>query len=203
MNSFWNERYSSEEYIYGKQANVYLQEKLKEISKGKVLFPAEGEGRNAVFAAKNGCEVFAFDSSSKAKEKAILLATAEDVKIDYQVKNWEEVNYTNECFDAIVLIYAHVHEDKRRAYHKKVISYLKKGGVLLLEAFEKGHQKFQSINPQVGGPKDIKMLYDLEELKKDFKNFDFKEAKVEEIELTEGENHKGRAQVIRIFAEKK
>lgn len=203
MSEFWDERYSSEEYIYGTEANKYLQEKLEGMPLGKILFPAEGEGRNAVFAAQKGWEVFAFDSSVKGKKKALELAKKENVSIDYLVETWEHIAYPKESFDAVVLIYAHVHESKRSEYHKKVLSYLKKGGLIILEAFEKEHQKFQVANPQVGGPKDRAMLYDLEDLKTDFEDCTFKEAKVEEIDLAEGENHKGRARVVRIFAEKK
>jgi hypothetical protein len=51
---FWNDRYSRKEFIYGIAPNEYLKEKLQEIKPGKILFAAEGEGRNAVFAAKTG-----------------------------------------------------------------------------------------------------------------------------------------------------
>ena len=50
----WNERYSKEEFAYGDQHNNYLKEQLEKLKIGKILFPAEGEGRNAVFAAKLG-----------------------------------------------------------------------------------------------------------------------------------------------------
>ncbi|MDX1754196.1 MAG: thiopurine S-methyltransferase [Salinimicrobium sediminis] len=52
MQEFWNERYQREEYIYGKDPNEYLKAKLKNLTPGRILFPAEGEGRNAVHAAK-------------------------------------------------------------------------------------------------------------------------------------------------------
>ncbi len=38
---------------------------------GQILLPAEGEGRNAVYAAKRGLSVYAFDISSNAKKKAL------------------------------------------------------------------------------------------------------------------------------------
>ena len=74
MKSFWNERYKEKDFVYGKKPNEYLAEKLRELEPGKVLFPAEGEGRNAVFAAEQGWEVSAFDNSFKGRKKALMLA---------------------------------------------------------------------------------------------------------------------------------
>jgi len=65
----WNERYSKEEFAFGKQPNNYLKEQLEKINRGTILFPAEGEGRNAVFAAKLGWTVSAFDISMEGKRK--------------------------------------------------------------------------------------------------------------------------------------
>ncbi|MDA0985112.1 MAG: hypothetical protein O3C56_04825 [Bacteroidetes bacterium] len=54
MKDFWNERYASTEYVYGKEPNQYFKQILCSLSPGKILLPAEGEGRNAVYAASLG-----------------------------------------------------------------------------------------------------------------------------------------------------
>ena len=72
----WNDRYSSEEFAYGTAPNNYLKEQLEKLKTGSILFPAEGEGRNAVFAAKLGWKVSAFDISAEGKNKALKLAEA-------------------------------------------------------------------------------------------------------------------------------
>ncbi|HRN48956.1 MAG TPA: hypothetical protein PKW69_13045, partial [Niabella sp.] len=61
MKEFWNDRYSREEYSYGQLPNEFLKETLQKLKPGKILFPAEGEGRNAVFAASLGWHADAFD----------------------------------------------------------------------------------------------------------------------------------------------
>ncbi|MGQ9644743.1 MAG: SAM-dependent methyltransferase, partial [Ignavibacterium sp.] len=48
---YWNERFSSEDYIYGTEPNTFLKEQLENLKPGKALFLGEGEGRNAVYAA--------------------------------------------------------------------------------------------------------------------------------------------------------
>ncbi|NVM67000.1 hypothetical protein FHW88_005321 [Mucilaginibacter sp. SG538B] len=59
----WDQRYAEEEFAYGEQPNNFLQQQLSLLKPGKILFPAEGEGRNAVFAAGLGWAVSAFDIS--------------------------------------------------------------------------------------------------------------------------------------------
>ena len=55
MKEFWDSRYSAEEYVYGILPNEYFKSKLITDEKsGNILFPAEGEGRNAVYAALKG-----------------------------------------------------------------------------------------------------------------------------------------------------
>ena len=83
----WNDRYSNEEFAYGEEPNNYLKEQLEKLNPGTILFPAEGEGRNAVFAAKLGWEVWAFDISAEGKDKAMKLVATNNVAIDYQVRN--------------------------------------------------------------------------------------------------------------------
>lgn len=199
---FWDERYGNEEFVYGKLPNKYFKEKIDELSVGKALFAAEGEGRNAVYAATLGWEVTAFDQSLCAKKKAISLAENNQVTIDYLVSDLDNFNYTSASFDVLVLIFAHFPEEKRRIYHRQLTQTIKNGGYIILEGFSKNHMQNQKENPKVGGPKNIDMLYDLDEIKEDFQNFEFLEAYETETELNEGEHHKGKGSVIRILAKK-
>lgn len=200
---FWDERYKDPVFVYGEIPNKYLEEKLLSLPVGKVLFPAEGEGRNAVYAAEKGWQAIAFDQSVSAKKKAEILASKKNVTIKYAIETLESVDYPENSFDALVLIYAHFHSDFRRIYHQKLSRFIKPGGWLILEAFQKEQILNQAENPKAGGPKNSEMLYDLDELKEDFEDFDFKEAEVLDINLNEGNYHVGKAAVIRIFARKK
>ncbi|MEZ0130354.1 class I SAM-dependent methyltransferase, partial [Flavobacterium sp. LBUM151] len=103
----WNDRYSNEEFAYGEEPNNYFKEQIEKLKPGTILFPAEGEGRNAVYAAKLGWTVSAFDISEEGKNKALKLAETNNVSIDYKVGELETLNYHTEQFDAIALIYAH------------------------------------------------------------------------------------------------
>lgn len=199
----WNDRYSTDEFAYGEQPNNYLKEQLEQLNPGKILFPAEGEGRNAVFAARLDWEVSAFDISIEGKNKALQLAENNEVSIDYQVGELQELNYNEEQFDAIALIYAHFPASIKSSYHKTLNHYLKKGGVIIFEAFSKNHLSYLAKNEKVGGPKELGMLFSIEEIKADFPDYEMITLEEKEIELNEGLFHNGQGSVIRFVGRKK
>ncbi|MBE8726636.1 class I SAM-dependent methyltransferase [Flavobacterium hungaricum] len=199
----WDDRYSSEEFAYGEQPNNYLKEQIEKLQHGSILFPAEGEGRNAVFAAKLGWKVAAFDISAEGKNKALKLAETNNVSIDYQIGELETLSYQPEEFDAIALIYAHFPAVIKAAIHQQLDSLLKKGGIIIFEAFSKKHLEYLAINEKVGGPKDIESLFSIEEIQNDFPNYEIIELEEKEIELHEGLFHNGKGSVIRFVGRKK
>lgn len=199
----WDERYSNDEFAYGTQPNNYLRDQLQKLETGSILFPAEGEGRNAVFAAQLGWDVSAFDISTEGKNKALLLAENNNVKIDYQVGELQNLNFKKEQFDVIALIYAHFPADIKSSLHKMLDQYLRKDGFIIFEAFSKKHLEFVLKNEKVGGPKDIESLFSIDEIKSDFPDYDIIELVETEIELSEGVFHNGTASVIRFLGKKK
>ena len=199
----WNERYANEEFAYGEEPNNYLKEQLTKLDTGKILFPAEGEGRNAVFAAKSGWTVSAFDISNEGLKKALHLAEKNEVSIDYQIGELQALNYQEEQFDAIALIYAHFPANIKSQLHKELDKYLRKGGIIIFEAFSKNHLDYLAKNEKVGGPKDIQSLFSIEEIEADFNNYEIIELKEMLIHLNEGIYHNGEGSVIRFVGRKK
>lgn len=199
----WNERYSNDEFAYGTQPNNYLKEQLQKLETGSVLFPAEGEGRNAVFAAQLGWNVSAFDISAEGKNKALQLAENNNVEINYQVGELQNLNFQKEQFDVIALIYAHFPADIKSSIHKILDTYLRKGGYIIFEAFSKKHLDFVLKDEKVGGPKDIESLFSIDEIKSDFPEYDIIELVETEIELNEAIFHNGTVSVIRFLGKKK
>ena len=195
--TFWNERYQNNETVYGLLPNVFFKHCIDKINTGKLLLPAEGEGRNAVYAAKNGWDVTAFDYSEVAKEKALKMAMSHQVTFVYQTTNFLSFQAETASMDAAALIYAHMPPEIRSEFHHKMAYWVKKGGYVILEAFNPLQLELQS-----GGPKDVSMLYTQEMLKNDFPEHDWKIELLEttETELSEGPFHEGKAQVIRLLA---
>lgn len=191
----WDERYAQNEYVYGKLPNEFLKQQLTLLRPGKILLPAEGEGRNAAFAAKLGWNVIAFDSSVEGRNKALALAHEMGVLVDYQIKSFEDFEANENSFDAIGLIYAHTLN--RKENHQRMAKLLKHGGVIILEGFSKEQLNFNS-----GGPKNSEILFSIDELKSDFQHFTDLDIWTEEVDLSEGSFHLGRASVIRMVGVK-
>lgn len=203
MNNKWDERYSQEAFAYGEEPNAFLKEQLHGLTAGTILFPAEGEGRNAVYAATAGWEVFAFDQSGEGQKKAQLLAQKHGVYIDYIVNDSWDLPYKPEQFDAIALIYAHFPADKKSAFHKALTHYLRPGGMLLFEAFSKKNLEYVARDERIGGPKERDMLFSVEEIKEDFPDFEILLLAETEVVLHEGQFHNGTGCVIRFIGRKK
>lgn len=203
MKEFWNDRYSSNEFTYGEEPNEYFKEQLAKLAPGKILLPAEGEGRNGVYAAHQGWHVDAFDLSSEGKKKADQLAIKHNQSINYQVGALEELNYKVECFDAIGLIFTHFNPNIRAKYHKELIALLKPGGVIISESFSEKHIDYNKANPKVGGPKDVSFLTSLNQIREEFEGIEIIELYSSEVDLNEGSFHVGKGHVVRFLGRKK
>lgn len=197
MNQSWNQRYAEKDFAYGLLPNEFLKEQIEKIEKANILLPCEGEGRNAIYAAQNGWNVTAFDFSEAGFEKANLLASQNQVTINYCIADALEISFEPESFDVIALIYAHFPEQVRNQFHAKIITWLKPGGSIILEAFNP-----LQLNNSSGGPKDASMLYTKEIIQHDFKNIETKLLSLESIVLNEGKYHQGKADVIRFVGQK-
>lgn len=203
MKNYWDERYSKKEFVYGVEPNAYIKEKLPLFEKGEILFPADGEGRNSVYAAELGWEVSAFDFSMKGKEKADKLAQSKNVVIDFSVQCFLEESYEQEKFDMICLTSVHFKPEIKTEMHRRLDSYLKIGGHIILEAYSKEHRQINKINPAVGGPPSEQMMYSIEEIERDFRNYEIIELKKKESNMKEGIGHVGQSSVIRFIGKKR
>ena len=193
----WNDSYSKNGFVYGKEPNEFLKEKLKKLEPGKILFFGEGEGRNAVYAASLGWGVDAVDQSEAGKVKALRLSSERKVKINYYVEDLNSYTPKQNYYDAAVFVFIHFEENLRSLVFKKAIDSLKPGGKIILEVFEKDQIKYNS-----GGPKDEGLLYSLENIAENFIDLEFEKFSKEKITLNEGPAHQGEGMVIRFVGEK-
>jgi cyclopropane fatty-acyl-phospholipid synthase-like methyltransferase len=152
----WNQRYSSDEFVYGTEPNSFLAANT-EVLTGPVLSLAEGEGRNAVFLASLGLEVRGVDGSVQGLAKAQKLAESRGVRISTEVADLATYNPPTNYFGSVVSISAHLPSDLRRRLYPLVEQSLKPGGIILLEAYSKSQ-----LSRDTGGPKDPDMLMSAE-----------------------------------------
>ena len=193
----WDQRYSADEYIYGKDPNEFLANAIGKIPKGKVLCVAEGEGRNAVFLAEQGYEVVAVDSSSVGLDKAKKLAKEHGVSIQTIVSDLAHFDINPESWDGIVSIFAHVPPQIRKELHKKIVNGLRPGGVLILEAYRPDQLKYKT-----GGPPTAEFMMTLEGLEEELKGLNFDYGVELDRDIVEGKFHTGKGAVVQIIGVK-
>lgn len=196
MKQFWNERYANNESFYGEAPNRFFKTFIDAQPVGRLLLPAEGEGRNALYAATNGWAVEAFDFSEEARNAAAEKAEVAGVMLHYELKDIE-VYRPIKKYDAIALIFAHQPPSIRIPFHQKLIESLEPGGYIIMECFSK-----QQVKNNSGGPKDIQRLYDVTEIRNDFAALEILICEEAEVDLAEGDWHKGNASVIHFVGRK-
>lgn len=197
MQNQWDERYARQEYIYGTEPNNFLKEQLSALKPGKILFPAEGEGRNAVYAASMGWQTDAFDQSTEGQKKAIKLAGQKGVSINYSIQSLDDWYPEPDQYDCIALMFLHLPEALRQHVHKAAINALKPGGIIILEAFTT-----RQLPRTSGGPKTAELLFTREQIASDFNGLTFLKLTETQALLDEGPLHQGIADLIQLIAYK-
>lgn len=196
--SFWDERFGQPQYIYGTEPNSFLQDSLAKLpSTGSILCVCEGEGRNAVFLAKQGFHVTAVDVSPEGKKKAEQLAAKENVEIEYLLSDLNDFDFGENQWDAVISISAHLPSATRANVYPKIFTAIKPGGILLLESYHPNQLQYGT-----GGPKDVDMLLTLELLGQHFPNLEAIHTAELEREVTEGTYHTGNAYVTQFIGRK-
>lgn len=188
----WDQRYSSDTYVYGKEANAFFSAQLEHMKPGFLLLPGEGEGRNAVYAAGMGWKVTAFDQSRVGQSKALALASEFKVEISYRVSSLADFHFSEDFYDVVGLFFFHTDPKSRKYLHQEVIRTLKPGGKLILEAFHK-----EQIGNNTGGPRSPGMLFDEMTLAADFISLETHMLEKKTVILDEGPFHQGGAEIIR------
>ena len=192
----WDNRYDEERYFYGTEPNVFVARSLAGLKPGLALFLAEGEGRNAVYAAQLGHRVVAVDNSFVGQRKTLALAAERGVTVDYRLADVIAGAWTAEQWDLIVLCFAHMPPEVMPQVHADCALALAPGGVVVLNSFEKSQ-----LGRKSGGPPRLEMLHDVPTLLGSFPGLDVEAVEVE-ADLAEGVGHRGPAKLIELLARK-
>lgn len=194
---FWNDKFLREGYLYGKDVNDFVRSCYTNFKKNqKVLCLGEGEGRNAVFLASKGFEVEAIDASDVGLSKLQDYAKSKNLDIKTKCLDLNEW-LPNKKYGTILFTFLHLLPQELEILMAKIENSLKDGGFLVLEVFSKNQ-----IDRNSGGPKDLELLYEIEDFKESIKSLKIHKLDEEIVELSEGKGHQGEASVIRVIAQK-
>lgn len=191
----WDERYSIEEYAYGTKPNEFLEENVNHIPKGRVLSLAEGEGRNAIYLAKQGYTVTAVDASIVGLNKARKLTEENGVVVEFIHADLADYDLGENRWDGIVSIFCPLPSSLRKQLYKRVVAGLKRNGVFLLEAYTPSQLKHGT-----GGGNSADVMQTKETLSLELAGLKFRHLVELERNVIEGIYHTGVGAVVQAIA---
>jgi hypothetical protein len=198
--SMWDRRFAEPIYAYGKEPNAWLKAVIEGLApepNPMALFPADGEGRNAVWAATEGWKATVFDLSKEGAKKCASLAQEHGVKVIYEVDDLVLRTFPDQHYALIACSWFHTPPAIRKKHMPRMLHALAPGGHFVMEGYHKTQLPLTS-----GGPKSFDLLFDLEEVLNELTGGDAPRMKVvhahvEETVLDESDLHRGHAKVVR------
>jgi len=141
--SRWDQKYSDETYLFGKDPIPFLKEYFHLLPKGKAVDLAMGEGRNGVYLAVKGFDVVGLDISEKGLRKAHQLADEHGVTITTKVVDLETYQLKQDAYDVVLCTYY-----LQRTLFPKIKKALKSGGIAVVETYTLRHRKYSPRFPE-------------------------------------------------------
>ncbi len=199
--AFWSARYrdAGDDYLFGTAPNKFLASQAECFGAGmNVLSVADGEGRNSVWLAEQGCAVTATEISPVALEKAAKLARGRHVAVDFvaaDVFNWE---WPEAAFDAVVGIFIQFAGPAERPRMMEGMKQsVKPGGLMFLQGYTPKQLEYRT-----GGPSAVENLYTEALLRETFADWEIVLLSEHEDLIEEGKAHAGRSALIDLVARK-
>ena len=175
----WDDRYSTAEYVWKADPNIFLPERAASLRVGRALDLACGEGRNAVWLAEQGWQVTGVDFSEVGLDKGRRLAAERRVEVEWvcaDVTTWQP---PAEGYDFVVVFYLQLPADQRRRAISVAARALAPRGTLLVVAHDS-----TNLAHGTGGPQDPTVLYGPGDVLADLESLDI-DLTVERAETVE------------------
>ena len=137
----YEERYKTEDYYWGLSPNSLCYEVMKlkpPVKPLKILDIGCGEGKDAVFFARNGYDVTAFDYADSGLEKARRLAERFGVKINFFRADINDYRLT-ENYDIVFSsgVFHYINPELRSEIVENIKSHINRGGIAAVNVFVK------------------------------------------------------------------
>jgi SAM-dependent methyltransferase len=114
--------------VFLREPNGFLVEMTRARKAGTALDVGMGQGRNAIYLARQGWDVTGIDAADEGVKLARLEAARLGVKLNAVVTRFEDFDFGANRWDLIVMAYVPI-----RAIAAKIERALKPGGALLIE----------------------------------------------------------------------
>lgn len=195
----WNARFSQADYVFGTEPNAFLRAQSHRLKHGQTaLVPADGEGRNGVFLARQGLDVLSLDFSPAAQAKARALASRHAVAIRTEIADLATYRWPETAFDVVVAIFIQIAGPPLRdAILAGLKTALKRGGMLILQGYRP-----EQLAYKTGGPPTAENMYTEAMLRAAYADLNFLHFAVHDDMVDEGGGHAGMSALIDLVAQK-
>jgi SAM-dependent methyltransferase len=155
----WDRRYAEKELVWSAGPNRFLAAEAADLTPGRALDLACGEGRNALWLAERGWQVTAVDFSRVAVEKGRRIAAERGVDVEFVVADLLEYEPAAAAYDLTIVFYLQLAADELSTVLARAAAALAPGGTFLLV----GHD-LRNLTEGHGGPQDASVLYTPEDV---------------------------------------
>jgi ubiquinone/menaquinone biosynthesis C-methylase UbiE len=169
----WNERYGATGLVWSAGPNALFSELAGELSPGRALDVAAGEGRNAIWLAEQGWQVDAIDFSAVGIDKGRQIAEKRGVQLNWMVGDVCHHEFDQEAYDLVAVLFLHTSAAERSVWLPRLSAALKPGGRMIYIAHDPSN-----VAQGVGGPQDPALLPSISELSEQLRGFEFERAEI-------------------------
>jgi len=194
----WDQRYNSQSYLFGTEPSDFISENLGLLRPKEALCLGEGEGRNAVFLARQGFSVTAVDASAIGLKKCQQLAHKNNVSLTTMHCDIAEYQFKKNRWDTITSVFLHLPRNLRASMHRRLYEALRAEGTYVLIGYTPRQHLFNT-----GGPSDPELLFQIKEIIAELDRFELLKVVQTDLNLQEGKAHNGMSSVLQIIAQKK
>lgn len=185
----WNDKYSSQELVFGTTPNEFLTLQASRLKKGASLFcPGDGEGRNGLWLAEQGFTVLSIDGASNATRKASAIAETLNLSERFTAQTADLLlwDWPKETFDGVCCLHVYFMPDERKIINQAMMDSLKTGGLLIMEVFHP-----DNVGRGCGGPQQPELCYTATDLENGFAGYQVLYLEETEREIRPSSFHAG------------
>lgn len=179
----WDERYAASELLWSATPNQFVEAELADLTPGRALDLAAGEGRNALWLADRGWTVTAVDFSLVGLDKGRALqarhARGRDLQVDWVHADVLTYDLGPAAYDLALLAYLQLTAAGRRASVRRAFGALRVGGTLFVIAHDS-----TNLTEGSGGPQEPSVLFTAEDILGDLDGERFDVVRAERVSRT-------------------
>jgi len=134
MKEFWNEEYKKNNEPWTKPDEVFVKE-IQSLEPGTAIDIGAGEGANAIYLARKGWKVTAFDYAEEGVKTIKKMAEQKNVEIQTIVGSIMDYEFKDR-FDLVLVVHLHLGPDERPVMLANAVKALATGGTFIFIGVE-------------------------------------------------------------------